>query len=777
MFRNSLNLVRLVCAALLVSALPFWQVLIFQDRALLYRDIARHFLPGKVYWARAVLADGEIPLWNYSSSGGMPFWAQNVNSPLHPLNFLFLLFPLEKAALAMNWFIYLHYPALLLGAYFLLRVLNWKKAEAFLFASALALSGTLISTHNLCHSLFSFTAVPWFFACWLLYLRQQQRIHLLCAALAIAWPIFAGDPQFSYFLGIGAGILAIYRGPRWIHLRALIALGTLSILCAGAQLFPLLEMISYSNRDSLSRSELLYFSFHPMRLLETLFPLFFGNHEGAHAFWGQTYVNFPFPSPFIFSTYPGALVLIFGSIGIFTALPRRWSQILSAPSLLCGGFLFTLFLSFGSFAPIPLYEFLIDTFPLFRSFRYPERLLFWVFFLFWALACWNFQFLQQTLTNNRQKKVWLYLGSFLALYLAIAASLFFLKWVPALSIATVVGVILLILTVVALIAIRRRTISLATLALLTCLEIFWVQGELAWDSSIYVTDQRRYPVIQETLTDFQTRQPELAKGAPRRYSSMEARPIRMNSAALTHSNFASFSAFDSATPNVASYYGFDDINAYFALAPRKFEEFLLSIGGEQFDEARIQLFFDLTGTYYRVRRNTDEHLVLEKRPSAIPYLFSPEKIWGKTIREEIIPKVIYMNPHKEMVVYPLAGDIQNSPTQIDRLQRDGKTMRVEVSAETSDLQPQPWILWNEAYHPSWQAYVGGEKLEVKEANGFSMTVQLPKVKRSADNLFRWQLEFRFESRWIRLGILTTAIFFLMFAVSIFLNFRTRKPSA
>jgi hypothetical protein len=756
--------------SLFACAIPFIKVLFFEDRALLYRDIGRHFLPGKVYWARSVLEDGSIPLWNYSSFGGMPFWAENVNSPLHPLNFLFLLFPLERAPNVMNWFIYLHYPAILLGAYYLLRILQWQKPAALSMAYSLTISGTLLSAHNLCHSLFSFVAVPWFFAYWISYLRNQKTIHLFAAAFALSWPIYAGDPQFSYLLAISSFLVAWKIQSRKKIFFSVLYLGLLSICSAGAQLFPLLEMIYHSNRglENLSRSELLYFSFHPIRFLESIYPQLFGNHIGDFSFWGQKYINFPFPSPFIFSTYPGFFVLITGILGIFSSL-LHWRKI-SELYLICAFFLLSL-LCLGAFSPIPLYEFFLDWIPLFQSFRYPERILFSLNFIFWLIAC---HYLHRKMQFNayEKKSSKIGLGVLFFSYFALAISLYFFDWAPQINNVTLWGAaIFLCATALFFFFFQEKFYPkiIFLFLFLQMMEAFLVQEKLSWDSSVYITDKNRYPLIQEIQMDLKNRENQLQMGAARRYSSLEIGPRNVAPGALSHTNLSSFSTFEVATPNISSFYGIDDTSGYFALAPAKFEKLLLTIVGENRDEKMIQRFFDLTGTYYRSYRGSEQQIILEKRESALPYLFMPKVIRETTDLEKLWEKLRSIHLSKEALLWPQSPKIdQPEGAEFLNFRRSGSEMHVSVVSKN----PNPWIIWNESNHDSWKPYVNSVSVEKKEANGFAMAVNLPKELSTAiDQGYRWELTFQFRSIWINLGIFTTSIFLISFVLMAILQIR------
>jgi hypothetical protein len=745
-----------------ICAIPFIKVLFFEDRALLYRDISRHFLPGKVYWARSFLDDGSIPLWNYSSFGGMPFWAENVNSPLHPFNFLFLLFPLDRAANVMSWFIYLHYPLILLGAYYLLRALNLKQKEAILMAFALAVSGTLMSAHNLCHSLFSFVAIPWFLSFWIRFLKKGNSINLFAAAFSLSWPIYAGDPQFTYFLIFAA----LYVGWKLLPFKTLMYqmanLGILAILASAAQLFPLIEMISHSNRgllDGLSRSELLYFSFHPIRFLESIFPQVFGNHIGDFSFWGQKYINFPFPSPFLFSTFPGSVVFTFGVFGILHAA-QNWKEGMNIHLLII--FSALVLLCLGAYSPIPIYEFLLDWLPLFGSFRYPERMLFFLNFVFWLLAC-KFILSENSTSHENNAKLKIFWCLFLLLYVTAALLLYFLDWAPKINVTTLWGLFFTLTTILLsyfFLFKKFRNPMIYAFFLIQLLEAFIVQEKLSWDSSIYITDKNRYPIIQEILTDLKKREVELSKGAARRYSSLEIAPRTVAQGALSHTNFSSFAAYEVATPNISSFYGFDDTSGYFALAPKKFESLLLNVAGRSFDERMIKQFYILTGTYYRSYRGNDQHVIVEKIESALPYLSMPKSLKGVEQKQELENQLRDIDLTKRALI--LGGtEIIEQPegASFSNFQRTGSDMQVMVASKN----PNPWVIWNESNHDSWRPYINSVPIEKKEANGFAMAMKLPKnLSDFKDGVYYWKLQSKFESSWIRLGVLFTSIFFFIF---------------
>jgi hypothetical protein len=141
---------------ILFLVIPFYRPLLFSDRALFFRDLIRDFLPNKTHWANSALSGQGIPNWNHFIHAGTPFDAVNTTSPLHPLNFLFLMIDPAKAFV---YFIFIHYIFLYFGFYLLARIVGLSIWNAVLLGLAFPLSGIMLSTYSLPHSLASGNAL------------------------------------------------------------------------------------------------------------------------------------------------------------------------------------------------------------------------------------------------------------------------------------------------------------------------------------------------------------------------------------------------------------------------------------------------------------------------------------------------------------------------------------------------------------------------------------------------------------------------------------------
>lgn len=754
----------LLLAAVIINLAPFYRPLLFEDRALLFRDISRHYIVGKSIWAKAVAAGEGIPYWNYYSFGGMRFWAENVNAPLHPLNTLFLFFQPKNYPIAMSYYLWLHYIGIFLGAYFLLRVYRKRHLESILFASSLSLSGVCVSAHNLMHALTSFTSVPFFFGFWTLYLRERKLLHLLGASFCLAWPIYGGDPQFSYVL-VCLALIQLIRAKNFLvkeKIFRFLQLGFLSFLAGGAQLFPTLEFVMDSGRGlgKLNNDELLLFSFHPIRLFETIWPQFFGNRFGPEAFWGETFINFPYKTPFIFSTFPGVLVVSSFLISLFL-LPRMIQKRRKRLLLwLC--FPLGMLLCFGVFSPLPIYSFFLDWFPLFRSFRYPERLLFWPFFAIWFYAASNFSYYLRFLSQSKCAK-WFYWGPILYLFISFfycALILFNIMDYPESSVhaAAKSGFFLSIFLFLAY-GIQKKYIRYRTgLVLFLVVQFFelsLIQTNIVWDQSKNIMDPQRYPLARELLQESESA--KFKTGHARRFSFLELSPYQFIPGMMDHTSFTTFAAFEALASNISGYIGVEDYSGYFALTVKEKTTYWMAM--QKAAGGANSLIYNLGGVYFVPSRDENQNIVLHRNEDALSYLFIPNKIIQENGFDASLKRVADKNfDYKSTAVVSGSGPAQSqNGTRLGFTinKRTGRTFQFDFSSqENSNART---ILWNESFDRHWTAYVNEKPVTVKLANAWAMAIEIPSMLKNETINIR----FEYWNPLIPVGICATIFWFLL----------------
>lgn len=743
---------------LLALLLPFHQLL-YSDRALFFRDLSRDVLVQKSIWAAAVRAGEGIPLWNRFALGGTPFYSMIVGSPQNPLNVFFLFFPQSEAPRALAWYLWMHYALFAAGTAMLLRSFRIQWSLAVIMAATAALSGYMLSAHSLAHLVAASVAVPWYFFFERRYFLTRGLRFLFLSSLMIAWPVYAGDPQFSYVLALGSAFGFLRRGlwGPWL------SLGVLAFLASAAQLLPTSFEILQSERLSITTSELLQFSFHPSRLAEIFFPFFFGNRYGEESFWGAELVNFHYKHPFIFSVYPGILCLIALPLLPAVLARKRWRRrdmwlLLSV----IGGFC----LSMGAFFPLPVYEYLSRWVPFFGLFRYPERLLFWPLFALWllcTLSLWRGLRLPRLFLGKG------YIFSSLAL-LACAFLVWQLAPLPAPARVAVLTTILkvgLIFTVIqALCRWKMHAfLPLAAFVALSC-ELYADQSRLVWFQSKHMADGQRYTLVRGIQASIAARSGEIERGAAFRFSAGMFSGFEFNPGRMDHTVATTFNLFENLAPNTAGLFGIEDTAGYFSFIPARRVQFwnavvvLDALGGRD-----LRFFHDLTGAYYVPRRDAyDQQIRLEVNETALPYLYVPEKIFFEETFEGSLKalRAEGFRPNLDAVLAGHAGppvQQRGERGNFHVLRRDGRAIEVEYLPGPGSEER--FLVLGESFHEGWKAWAGEERLPLWTANGWSMITKL----RGAEQGKAIRILFRFEPPWLKLGIALTLIWLLLAAAA------------
>ncbi|MGZ3692654.1 MAG: hypothetical protein ACXWQO_00170 [Bdellovibrionota bacterium] len=738
--------------------LPFYRIIYFSDRALYYRDLIRDLLVQKSIWAEAVRHGEGIPYWNHFALGGTPFLAMNVGAPLHPLNALFLFFPQSEIGRALSLYLFSHYVLFYWGAYLLLRRLGTSRLVGTLAASAGAMSGYLVSAHSLGHVLASSVAVPWSLLFLLKYKQAGRLSFFLLAGAAVAWPIYAGDPQFSLVLAVISVVWLSFQKKSILRkLSEVIAFGLLSLMAAAAQLLPTLELALSSARNEQSLSEIMQFSFHPIRLAETFFPLFFGNRIGNEEFWAENLVNFPYKNPFIFSTYPGAMIL-FGFFYFISAPRLRQRTSGELALLLCIPFGFIL--AFGIFSFIPLYEILLNLIPAFKIFRYPERLLFWPTFAIWLLASLSINEILNSLSMPMRPIFRLILGIFLATsLLGIMAT--YCKWVavPAFALHGLLSTAgsLALLWAALEFSVPKRPYFLFALLLLHPLDLFFHQSALVWDQSKYTADGKRYRLVNELKADLDKRQEEIRHGASFRFSSERLPAYMYSAASMDHAVFTTFNCLENLAPNTAGLFGIEDISGYFSLLSKernKFSEFAVRGQAGALD---LRFYYDLMSVNYLPSRDANQQIVLTKNSSAQPYLFSPEHLFAAKSFDEalnLLRNDKFRSNRDAIVEWDLPASEQEFKAGNFLIQsRTGREINFDYFPGSS---AEKLILINEGFDPHWRAQINGKNTEIFRVNAWAMGI-LPKNTKSGESL---NITFQYRNPWIYLGFFLTALWLM-----------------
>lgn len=359
-----------ILPALLASAwlLSLFAPVLSPARALGNRDISIFHLPLRAAFRE--LASFGLPQWNPWLHGGQPILSNPSYAAFYPPSWLVLVVP---PAYALSLLALLHAALAFGGAWYLARRLGCGRGAAALAGLAFSGSGAYLSMLSAYTLLWGITWLPWMLA-WgdaALAAGPGERWWrpALLAGGALGLSLLNGEPATTMMCGLGLSALAVdaavLRGrPAWRPAARMLVPLLFGLAVAAVQLVPTLHRLAESPRKGLAFAAAADWSMPPARLVETVFPRFFG--DGARSleglFFGWTLNDGHYP--YVESLYPGLLLAVLGVAALARGgIPRRGAWLLA-----CGG---GWFLALGRHNPT--YAWLRRAFPPLAVLRYPEK--------------------------------------------------------------------------------------------------------------------------------------------------------------------------------------------------------------------------------------------------------------------------------------------------------------------------------------------------------------------------------------------------------------------
>lgn len=385
--RRDLPALAALIAALLVV---FWKV-VFTPAMFFYRDIFAYTYP-HARFIHESLRSGELPYWNPYLHFGSPVLSNPNFLFFYPSTFLQALFPVDFA-FTMHFVGHLGLAGV--GTYFLAR--RWSQSHcAALFAGVVfMLSGPVLSLGNFYNQVAASAWIPWALLAADRAARARSLRPWVELTVVFAVQYLAGEPftsvatillSFAYALFCSGG----FRHPLAAESRRVVAgfaaSVALTVALVSIQLLPALDLLRNSRRgiEGLPFNETTSWSFHPLALLDTLVPDFFGSALHAPTLWSLVLScrNMPyFPSIFL-----GFIPVFFALAGWALAKePRRKFVAVAALGLLV--------LSFGRFTPVFALAYLLV--PPLSLVRFPIKLLVPAVLMIALLAGWGLDALRR----------------------------------------------------------------------------------------------------------------------------------------------------------------------------------------------------------------------------------------------------------------------------------------------------------------------------------------------------------------------------------------------
>jgi hypothetical protein len=352
-----------------LTGLLFFADFLFSSKNFYFRDILNFHYP-----LRRLLLDSyarwEFPLWNPYLYLGQPMLANPNYLAFYPTN-LFHLVCSFNYAFKLHFVI--HPIAAGVGMYFLQRRLGLPPLASFGGSMTYQFSGIVLSFLNLYSILPAIALIPWIGWAFIRALDAPGLARALLLGLLLSFQAFAFEPMmFQCLIALLAGLAILHlleasdRRRAWRSLLYTSAVGGLfGVALAAIQILPTLELLPRSARGAgFDFQELTTWSVHPIQLLNTVIPNFFGSYYtiGHVLSWGEPYTHGR--EGYIVSFFAGTGMVVLALLSVLS--PRRRlcgvCSVLALGSVAC---------ALGRFNPV--YSWMLEHVPLLRLGRYPSK--------------------------------------------------------------------------------------------------------------------------------------------------------------------------------------------------------------------------------------------------------------------------------------------------------------------------------------------------------------------------------------------------------------------
>ncbi|HZI15994.1 MAG TPA: YfhO family protein [Myxococcus sp.] len=347
----------------------FFHRAVFTSDVFMAGDTLRAFYPMRHYWAGRV-ASLELPEWYPYDGLGQSFPAIFISGVFHPTALLHLVLPLGAAVKAT---LLACFPAALLGTWALAREYGVPRAGALFCAVTFTFSGYLVCITNNPTYLLAASTVPAALWASVRFLRAPSPGRLALAGALLALVAFAGDAQ-AFAVTNALAVLVAGVDPEagtWRQrVGACLLLVAAGGLLAAPQLLPAAHLALSGEPGARSAVEAQRFALHPLRLAELVAGPFLVDVEGGRGIPEVVVQHLVstgyFTRAWVDSVHVGTPAAVLALAGLASAPrgSRTWA--------LVGAWLLLLALCLGP--ALPFYGWVYELLPLWRPFRYPEKL-------------------------------------------------------------------------------------------------------------------------------------------------------------------------------------------------------------------------------------------------------------------------------------------------------------------------------------------------------------------------------------------------------------------
>lgn len=311
---------------------------------------------------------------------GCPSVSDILRQTFYPLNKIF--FVISKDIPTYNLYVFTHYTLAGTFTFIFLKSLRIKTLAAFSGGLIFMFSGFMMGHRNHLSVISVAVWLPFVLYCLEKYGQGRKMLFIILGSFGFCFSILAGYPQITLYLTIVVFAYLLFRGlDEKLDVRFIFGgflMLAMGILLSAVQLIPLLELVRFTTRESISYGYFVSFSFDLKSLPLLMFPFYYGTD--APGFILKSYSG-----PWMLSElagYMGILPLCLSAICLIMMWGNK--QVLFWAFITISGFILVL----GDTTPV--YRFLYHV-PVYNMFRVPARNWFEVNFAVAVLAsfCMN----------------------------------------------------------------------------------------------------------------------------------------------------------------------------------------------------------------------------------------------------------------------------------------------------------------------------------------------------------------------------------------------------
>lgn len=363
-----------------------------------YGDANDYF--SRLAYSAERLHNGQVALWNpYLSFGGSHIADPAALATYVPALALFMILP---EPIAYNYTFIFHLYLAASGMYQLARAWKRSRSAALLAAIVFGFSGFLVAHLQHLNIVIGTAWLPWIFWCIEKYFSTRRNRFLALASATLALQMMGGHTQTVLYGGAawGAYCLAHFvREWRMGHGREVLRqTAALALMFAGAFglaaifIVPFVELLNFTTRgDRITYEYATSFSLEPQRLVEFVYPYFFGGNPASVEQGAGSLIEM--------TAYLGIMPLVLSVCALWR---REWRVY-----FLAGLVLVALVLALGKFTPL---YWIVYRIPLFGTVRAPARFLELAVFGAALLAGFGLDEIRNTVSNRQRNLILLFFG-------------------------------------------------------------------------------------------------------------------------------------------------------------------------------------------------------------------------------------------------------------------------------------------------------------------------------------------------------------------------------